>query len=327
MQRCQEHLSKILNSGVDNQTVENRMADNQIIVKEEGNEEYVKYSRINIKAPTVIEIKQALKELKRGKAAGVDNILPEVLKVDLDITANMLHPLFERIRNEGKMPNDWKCGLLIKIPKKGDTANCDNWRGITLLSIPSKVFTRILLNRIKEHVNYRVRREQAGFRPNRSCIDQINTLRIMIEQCIEWSSQLYAVFIDFEKAFDSVNREAMWKEVKNYGVPKQLIDLIKETYRGYMCRVVHKGCVLETFPVRARVRQGCILSPLMFLIVTDVVMHNVNRDRRRGIRWGLVDRLEDLDFADDLCLLSEAYRDASKTWRPDTRSEKGRTGN
>jgi hypothetical protein len=58
------------------------------------------------------ELKKVLKELKRGKAAGVDNMPPEVLKVDLDITANMLHPLFE-IWNEGEMPNDWKCGLLI----------------------------------------------------------------------------------------------------------------------------------------------------------------------------------------------------------------------
>ena len=94
-----------------------------------------------------------------------------------------------------------------------------------------------------------------------------------------------------------------------YGVPKQIVDLIKETYRGYMCRVVHEDCVSEPFPVRAGVRQGCILSPLMFLVVIDAVMRNVNRDRRRGIRWGLVDRLEDLDFADDLCLLSEAYRE------------------
>ena len=65
----------------------------------------------------------------------------------------------------------------------------------------------------------------------------------------------------------------------------------------------------QSFPLRARVRHGCILSPLMFLVVIDAVMHNVNRDRRRGIRWGLVDRLEDLDFADDLCLLSEAHRE------------------
>ena len=117
------------------------------------------------------------------------------------------------------MPNDWRCGLLVKLPKKGDTANCNNWRGITLLPVPSKVFIRVMLNRIKEHVNLRLRQEQAGFCPNRSCIDQINTLRIVIEQCIEWSPRLYTVFIDFEQAFDSINREAMWKEVKLYEVP------------------------------------------------------------------------------------------------------------
>jgi hypothetical protein len=156
LQHWQEYFSKILNSGVDNQIVE----------EEEEKEEYVTNPRINTKAPTVIEIKKGLKKLKRGKAAGVDNIRPEVLKVDLDITANILHPLFEKIWNEGEMPNNWKCGLLIKTPKKGDTAHCDNWWGITLLSIPSKVFTRILLNRIKEHVHHRLRKEQAGFCPN-----------------------------------------------------------------------------------------------------------------------------------------------------------------
>ena len=96
--------------------------------------------------------------------------------------------------------------------------------------------------------------------------------------------------------------------MKNYRVPKQIVDLIKETYRGYICRVVHEGCVSEPFLARTGVRQGCILSPLMFLIMIDAVMCNVNRDRRRGIRWGSVDRLEDLDFADDVCLVSEAYR-------------------
>ena len=100
------------------------------------------------------------------------------MKIDFDITANMLHPLFEKIWAEGEMPNEWRCGLLVKLPKKGDTANCDNWSGITLLSVPSKVFTRVLLNRIKEHVNLRLQKGKAGFRPNRSCIDQINTLRI-----------------------------------------------------------------------------------------------------------------------------------------------------
>ena len=64
----------------------------------------------------------------------------------MDITANMLHPLFEKIWKEGEMVNDWRCGLLIKIPK-GDTANCDNWRSITFLSVPRKVFIRVFLKR------------------------------------------------------------------------------------------------------------------------------------------------------------------------------------
>jgi hypothetical protein len=99
----------------------------------------------------------------------------------------------------------------------------------------------------------------------------------------------------------------MWKEVKSYGEPTQIFDLIKESYRGYVCRVVHEGCVSDPIPVQTGVKQGCILSPIVFLMVIDAVVRNVTRDRRRGIRWGLVDRLKDLDFADDPCLLSEAH--------------------
>jgi hypothetical protein len=95
------------------------------------------------------------------------------------------------------------------------------------------LFTRVLLNRIKEHVNLRLQKEQARFHPNCSCIDEINTLQIIIEQNTEWSSCLYTTFVDFEKAFDSINRKAMWKKVEHYGVPTQIVSLIKETYWGY----------------------------------------------------------------------------------------------
>ena len=85
-----------------------------------------------------------------------------------------------------------------------------NWRGITLLSVPSKVFTRILLDRMKGALDKKLREEQAGFRKNKSCTDHIATLRIIIEQSIEWQSPLYINFIDFEKAFDSVDRDVIW---------------------------------------------------------------------------------------------------------------------
>jgi hypothetical protein len=76
---------------------------------------------------------------------------------------------------EGRFPKDWKEGIIVKIPKKGDNRNCNNWGGITLLVVIGKVFTRIILDRISGILEAGIRKEQAGFRPNRSCIDQFNT--------------------------------------------------------------------------------------------------------------------------------------------------------
>ena len=85
---------------------------------------------------------------------------------------------------------------MIKIPKKGDLSRCDKFRGITL-SVPEKVLNRIILERMKGEVDKTVREEQAGFRQDRSCIDQIATLRITVEQSIEWNASLCVNFVDY----------------------------------------------------------------------------------------------------------------------------------
>ena len=129
-------------------------------------------------------------QLKNGKAAGLDNISAKVLKVDPETTAEMLYPVLVKIWKEEKLPEGWKEGLIIKIPKKGDLANCNNWRGITLLSIPSKILTTTILNRIQNTVEQYLRKGQAGFRKHRSYVDLINTLRIILEQSVEWQAIL-----------------------------------------------------------------------------------------------------------------------------------------
>ncbi|CAH8292225.1 unnamed protein product, partial [Schistosoma turkestanicum] len=100
------------------------------------------------------------------------------MKADVEATAKIFHILFKKIWDEEQVPSDWKEGYLIKIPKKGDLSKCENYRGITLLSIPGKVFNRVLLNRMKDFVDAQLRDQQAGFRKDRSCTDQIATLRI-----------------------------------------------------------------------------------------------------------------------------------------------------
>jgi hypothetical protein len=178
---------------------------------------------------------------------------------------------------------------------------------VLLLSVPGKVLNRILLKRLKEAVNPKLRDQQAGFRRNRSCADQIATLRIIIEQSLEWKSPLYVNFIDYEKAFDSMDREILWKILRHYGIPEKLVSLIRNTYYSMKCRVTHAGQMSESFEVKTGVRQGCLLSPFLFLLVIDWIMTTVTTDRSNDIQWTLLTQLDDLDFADDLALLSHNY--------------------
>lgn len=112
------------------------------------------------------------------------------------------------------MPEDWKKGHLVKLPKKRDLSSCNNWRGITLLSIPGKVLTRIILERLKAVLDKTLWDEQAGFRQDRSCIDHIATMRINIKQS----------FVDFQKAFDSVDRDVIWRLMHHYGFPPESVS-------------------------------------------------------------------------------------------------------
>ncbi len=115
--------------------------------------------------------------------------------------------------------------------------DCNNWRGITLLSVPGKIFTKILMNRIKDEIDQKLRKEQAGFRAGRSCTDQIFILRNIIEQSNEWKRILYINFVDFEKAFDNLHQGNLWKILRIYRIPEKIIKLIRMFYSSYKCRI------------------------------------------------------------------------------------------
>ena len=198
--------------------------------------------------------------------------------------------------------------MLVTIPKKGNLSECKNWRGIMLLSVPSKILCRIILDRIQETVDKKLRKEQAGFRKDKSCTDYIATLRIIVEQCIEWQSSLYINFVDFKKAFDSIDRTVLWKLLRHYGLPTKFVTLIKNMYEGFTGHVIFNGQVSEGFQIGTGVRQGCLLSPLLFLIAIDWTMKRSTEHHRTGIQWNLFSQLEDLDFVDDLALLSETNK-------------------
>ena len=263
---------------------------------------------VSIEPPSKAEIRNAIKRIKNNKAAGPDEIPGEALKGSLESSINILHSLFRRIWESEEFPQDWKEGHIIKLPKKGNLQECGNHRGIMLLSVPGKVFNRVILERLKDAMDPIMRDEQAGFRKGRSCTDQIAALRIIVEQSLEWNSSLYINFIDYEKAFDSVDRDSLWKLLRHYGVPQKITNLIQKMYEGMTGKVVHAGELSEPFEIKTGVRQGCLLSPFLFLIAIDYIMREATRGRKNGIQWSLSKQLDDLDFADDIALLSHNHR-------------------
>ncbi|KAL9982087.1 hypothetical protein ACROYT_G010881 [Oculina patagonica] len=190
---------------------------------------------------TIEEVRRVISRLKNGKAPGVDNISVEMLKASPAIALYQLLNICNQTLDQCKAPSDWKKSLLAKVPKIGDPSICDNYRGISLLLVPYKVFCRLLLSRMQEGVEKRLRQEQAAYRRDKGTTEQIFILRNILEQSAEWQAPLYIGFIDFKKAFDSVRRDRLWNILKHYGIPENFVNIIRDLYEGSTCCVVERG--------------------------------------------------------------------------------------
>ena len=227
----------------------------------------------------------------------------------METSTRCLKILFDKIWTEEETPGEWSRGILTTVPKKGDLSKCSNWRGITLLSVPSKILGNILIERIRKVVDKELRKEQTGFRQGKGTSDQIFILRNIIEQSVEWQAPLYFNFIDFEKAFDSIHRETLWKIMESYGVPPKILTIIKKLYRNNEICVTNNGLQSDWVRIEIGVKQGCEMSGFLFLIVLDWVMRNSVEGKKTGIRWKVTSKLEDLDFADDIAHMSSKFND------------------
>ena len=252
------------------------------------------------------EVQKAIDQLKNYKAPGEDGIFPEMFKIVDEGLKGFLTKLFNKIWINGEIPKEWKQGVIVKIPKKGDLSECGNWRGITLSPIGLKIFCKVLLNRMEPVLDGLLREEQAGFRRGRGCNDQIFVVRHLMQQANEKKMPLSMCFVDFKKAFDSVSRKMMSKIMRHYGVPECFVKLVTDLHDGTHCKVMVDGSLSDSFEVKSGVMQGGILSPLLFIMIIDYVMKRVVRETDEGIVWEEGRKLVDLDYADDIVLICES---------------------
>jgi len=141
-----------------------------------------------------------------------------MLKLAPTSAASALHKLFGQVWISGHVPSEWKEGIITSLYKgKGPRNDCSRYRPISLLSVPGKVFTHVLLARINPLLKSHRRPQQSGFTAGRSTMDAILALRLLAELHREFNRPLQGAYIDLKSAFDSVVRHALWKALRGVG--------------------------------------------------------------------------------------------------------------
>ena len=169
--------------------------------------------------PTYEEMIKVVRNIKNRKALGIDNITVELIKNGGPELLQRISDLLIQIWGQETMPEEWEIGIIRSIFKKGDCRDCNNYRGNTLLNVTYKNFTCLIYNRLQRYSELTLGEYQAGFRPNRSTVDQIHTVRQILEKCYEFGTELHNIFIDFKQAFDKVSRPKMYESLKLLKIP------------------------------------------------------------------------------------------------------------
>ena len=236
---------------------------------------------VNVNARDMLEVcandvRKGVKKIKNGKAPGIDGITSEMLKYGGESMIEWLTRMYNVCFVEGSVTKDWQQAVIVPFYKrKGDRLECKNFRDISLLAIPGKVYGRVLIEKVREITEDLIGEEQSGFRMGRGCVDQVFVMEQLSEKCLAKGKSLYVAYMDLEKAYDRVDRSVMWIVLSMYGVSGMLLDAIKSFYvESEACvRVCRKES--EWFRVKVGLRQGCVMSPWLFNLFMDGVMREV----------------------------------------------------
>lgn len=253
------------------------------------------------------EIRGALNEMKNNKAPGEDDLVIEAIKSAGEPVTKALGLLFNKCLAEGITPSQWSNAIIITMHKKGDPTDLGNYRPISLLTHIYKIFTKILTKRLTNKLIFYQPKEQAGFRPGFGTNDHLLSIKVLIEKCIEYNKPLILIFVDYEKAFDSVNQRRMLEALSECRIDYRYTTLIKHIYNKATASVrLHEDT--KKFRIEKGVRQGDTLSPLLFITLLESMCKKINWESM-GINID-GEKISHLRFADDIVLISEDVREA-----------------
>ena len=273
------------------------------------------------------EVLKCIKKLKNNKACGYDGILNEFIKCSGSKLISIITMLFNVILTSGKIPITWTIGYISPIYKgKGPANDPDNYRGITIVSCFGKLFTSILNERIRNFLeeNLKLGNEQAGFRKGHSTLDHIFALHCLIDLYLRKKKKLYCAFVDFRKAFDSVQHSILWGKIQYMNVCGKVLDIVRDMYDKTKLCVKHMGTYSNFFVSNIGLLQGENLSPILFsMFINDLRTSLCNNDINlqtlfQTAKSSGLDQIEEfmhlflLLYADDTAILAETPENLQK---------------
>ena len=255
------------------------------------------------------EIRTAIKMLKRNKSCGEDRIINEIFIECKDALLPHITKLFNNIFKSGYFPKCWAKGCIVPVYKKGDKNDTNNYRGITIISCFCKLFTSVLNARLLEwDINDNIITDaQYGFRPGLSTVDAMFVLQTLINKFLsKKGGRLYCCFVDYKKAFDSIDRNKLWCKLIRQGITGKMFNIIRALYQNIKTCVKYNGFLSNYFGNHnTGLFQGEVLSPIMFsLFMNDCEMHFLKRCCPY-IELQLISVFL-LMYADDMVLIAES---------------------
>ena len=262
---------------------------------------------------TLGDVDEVILKLECNKAPGLDSITNECIKNSRVFISPLLCQLFNKILEEGVYPDPWCEALIVPIYKNGNHDDPGNYRGIALLSCISKIFTKILNNKLIKwaQVNEKMYEEQCGFTKGKSTIDQIFVLQSLISKYTSKpKGRFYSIFIDFSKAFDSIPHQHMFYRMLNEGLHGRIVTLLRNMYSKLKCCIqTDSFSVSAPFTCSVGTRQGCMLSPFLFIFYLNELIKVSRENLCKGIYVN--EEYQDVNmllYADDVVIIGDQIR-------------------